>query len=197
MKNNHFLRLANTLLLLLIGCTSAKYTAPMVTVMPASSFSRTIDKSFDSTWSAAIQYIGTSPFNIDNFEKASGLLTLSFTSTNPAELISGGYWELKGHKNFSGDYVDYLAQTADALLQGTINVIVVQLEPNKTKVSVKASHNFTATIPDEGTYTWSFDSGGSDTRLVSNGLSSTRDTITIMPTYKAEKVVLNAITKME
>ncbi|MBI5021446.1 MAG: hypothetical protein HZB59_08425 [Ignavibacteriales bacterium] len=197
MKKNLILKLVSPLLVILIGCGSSKYIPPTIIAVPPNTFAQTFDRSFDSTWSTVIQYVGTSSFHIDNFEKASGLITLSFTSTNPSELISGGYWETKGKTEFSGDYVDYLVQHADAYLQGTMNIIVVPVANDKTRISVKTSYTFTATIPDEGTYIWSFDTGSSDTRLVSNGISSTRDTITIVPTYKAEKVILNAITRMQ
>jgi hypothetical protein len=197
MKNNLILALVNLLLLFLLGCATAKYTPPRVIAMPQNSYTQTFDKSFDSTWSAVIQYVGTSSFHIDNFEKASGLITLSFTSPNPSELISGGHWESKGNKEFSGDFMDFLVQNADAYLQGTMNIIVIQVAPDKTRVSVKTSYTFIATIPDEGTYTWSFDTGASDTRVVSSGISSSRDTITIVPTYKIEKIILNAIAGMQ
>ena len=195
MRPKSILMLAGPILLFSFGCGSSKYTPPAVVTMPPDAYSQVFDRSFDSTWSAVIQYVGTSPFHIDNFEKASGLVTLSFVSTNPSELISGGRWESKGSKEFSGDYVDFLVQNADANLQGTINIIVVPLASDRTKVSVKTSYTFTAAIPDEGTYTWSFETGASDTRLVSNGISSGRDTITIVPTYRAERVILSAITK--
>ncbi|HUL43742.1 MAG TPA: hypothetical protein VLY03_05250 [Bacteroidota bacterium] len=148
---------------------------------------------FDSTWSNVIQYVATSPFHIDHFEKASGLITLSYTSTNPSELVSAGYLEAKGKKAFTGDYVDYLVREAEGELQGTINIIVLQVDPDRTKVSVKASYNFSATIAETGTYYWSFDTGTSDTRIVADGLMMSRDTITMIPTYRIEKNILNAI----
>jgi hypothetical protein len=43
MKKNNILGLTNTLLLFLIGCTSVKYTAPMVIVMPQGSFTLTTE----------------------------------------------------------------------------------------------------------------------------------------------------------
>lgn len=125
------------------------------------------------------------------------MITLSFTTNHPAELVTAGYLQAKGKKDFSGDYVDFLVEEAGGYLQGAVNLIVVPVSPERTKVSVKASYDFTATIPDQGTYVWSFDSGSSDTRLVSSGLSLGRDTVTMVPTYKTEKSILNAIAKMQ
>ncbi len=197
MKNILCLGMINPLLILSIGCASGKYIPPTVTQFAPGSVSQTLDRSFDSTWSTAIQYVATSPFHIDHFEKASGLITLSFASTAPSELISGGRLEIVGRDEFKGDYVDFLVQKADGYLQGTINIIVVDVGPDSTRVSIKATYNFTATVPDEGTYVWSFDTGASDTRIISNGVSSSRDTVTIVPTYKAERVILNAIARAQ
>jgi len=184
-------------LLVFCGCGSAKYTPPANIHNVRSSVSKIFDHPFDSTWSSVIQYVGTSPFHIDHFEKASGLITLSFTSTNPSELISGGHLESKGKHAFSGDYVDYLVGEADGYLQGSVNIIVVNAGADKTRVTVKATYNFTATFPEIGTYTWNFDTGGSDTRIVADGLSSSSDTITMVPTSRTEQVILDEIGKIQ
>ena len=183
--------------LLVGGCGSAKYTPPVVVHNTRTSLSRVFDHPFDSTWLSVIQYVGTSPFHIDHFEKASGLVTLSFASTNPSELITGGHLESKGKHAFSGDYVDFLVGEADGFLQGSVNIIVMNAGINTTRVTVKATYNFTATMPEDGTYTWSFDTGGSDTRIVTNGLSSSCDTVTMVPTSRTEHVILDEIAKIQ
>jgi len=198
MRTSRFLIVPpTTLVVLLLGCISAQYTAPKVKPVSPESYTRVINKSYDETWSALIQYAGGAFFSIDNFEKASGLLTLSFGSSRPSEFITGGQWEAKGTINFSGDYVDYLARYANGQLQGKMNIVVVQLEPNKTKVSVRARYIFTSNHPNIGTITWSFDSGGYDTQYIAGKAAGTPDTRTLMPTYKAEKAILDAIDQIQ
>jgi hypothetical protein len=158
------------------------------------SFTQIVDKPFDSTWSGIIERLAASPLHIDNFEKASGLITLSFGSPDPGLFVTGGAWELKGTWNFKGDYVDYLAQYADAQLLGTMNVVVTPLERTRTRVSVKASYNLTATIPDRGTYTWAFESGGSSLQRVFNVSSANGDSMIVVPTNRAENIILGALT---
>ena len=49
-----------------------------------------LDQPFEDVWHALISYSGSAFFGIDNFEKASGLLTLSFTAETPSLYVTGG-----------------------------------------------------------------------------------------------------------
>lgn len=79
--------------LLILGCVSAKYTPPIVD-NSHENYSRTINKSFDDTWKALIQHSASTFFGIENFEKESGLITLSFGASNPSDFITGGHWKV-------------------------------------------------------------------------------------------------------
>jgi len=179
------------------GCMSASYVAPDTASPAIQNYTRVIDKSFDQTWSALIQYAGSAFFGIDNFEKQSGLLTLSFGASRPSDFITGGHWKASGVVRFDGDYVDYCVKYLNGALQGKMNIVVVALEPNKTKVTVKARYIFTAGNSETGIDTWSFDSGGWDTRTVSRAAAGTSDSRTLMPTYKAEKAILDALEQIQ
>jgi len=178
-----------------LGCTSGRYIAPHIDQTSANAFNRTIDLPFDSTWNNLIQYLSSSSFYIDHSEKASGLVIVSFGSLYPGQYVTGGHWELKGNVEFSGDYVDYLVQRADGNLQASMNIVVLPLGLQKSKISVNASYFLSATIPDRASYSWSFDSGSIDIKFVYNVSSAKGDSVTIAPTHKAEFAILEAVSE--
>ena len=144
-----------------------------------------------------IQYSASTFFSIDNFEKESGLLTLTFGSSNPSQFITGGHWEATAiNEHFSGDYVDFIDKYYKAELLGKINIVVTSIDETKTKVTVNVKYVFIATVyignkPDSDTY--SFTSGNCATIAVKKPISGTPPTRTICPTYKAENAILKAI----
>src|SRR5512141_2405664 len=108
MKSILWLSLAS--LLFFAGCVKETYIAPESTSVPDQYYSRVIDKPFDRTWSALIQYTSSAYFDIQQFEKQSGLLVLSFVGSAPSYYVTGGHWKTSGGKFFSGEYVDFCTQ---------------------------------------------------------------------------------------
>ena len=51
------------------------------------------NKNFDETWTSVIDFVNDSFFKIENLEKDSGLLTLSFGSKEPENFIDCGDFE--------------------------------------------------------------------------------------------------------
>lgn len=180
----------------LISCGTATYIPPKFD-NKIENFSRIVNMSFDKTWEALINYSASTFYGIENFEKDSGLLTLSFGSSNPSEYITGGLWEFIWMNNkFSGDYVDYIDQYHRAELTGKMNIVVSEVDKSHTKIMVSARYVFAATIMSgnqRGTTTWAFDSGKCGTITLANPTKGTGNTRTICPTYKAEKEILDAI----
>lgn len=191
-----FVLLGFITIFVLWGCASATYVAPKSS-NEIKNYSRVINKSYDDTWKALIEYSASTFFSIDNFEKASGLLTLSFGASNPSEFVTGGQWNASSLNNhFSGDYADYLVQYQNGILNGKMNIVVSQIDSSHTKVTVNARYIFTAiAVYDNRNYTntWSFDSGNCGTINVSLPTRGTQPQRTICPTYKAESEVLKAI----
>lgn len=146
----------------------------------------TLNKNFDTVWSALIEYISGSFFGIESFEKESGLLTLSFGSSDPSEFIDCGNVEVG---NYNGPFVDVFDTfpAADSRLTGKMNLFVKKIGLNKTKIFVKSRYVFFA---NDGavSQTWSFDTNGSDTKSM-NALPS----VTCKSTNKAEKTILEGI----
>lgn len=193
-------------LLLAASCsiTTASYEAPKV-VSESESWTRTIDQPFGIVWEALIDHTSGTFFAIDNFEKDSGLLTLSFGASGIGEFVDGGHWTFKRTPgtdpitglhvpalSFDGNYADYIEIYANGRLTGKMNLFVRQLEENQTEVKVRARY-VVQSIYVSGNNTWSFDTGGSDTKAVFNPAKGTEPMRTMRPTHKAELSIIEAI----
>lgn len=182
-----------TCMFILSGCVSANYEPPQAN-NAASNYTKTVNQPFDEVWNNLIQYSASTFFAIDNFEKDSGLITLTFGASNPQDFITGGHWKFSnGAINFSGDYVEYTDLYQGGRLSGKMNIVVTKVNSDTTKVTVNARYIFTGGQPQTGINTWSFDSGSCDSIAVRGKTTGTQATRTICPTYKAEKAVLSAL----
>lgn len=183
-----------------MGCVSGSYTPPS-----QSSYSNSIvvQQSFDETWESLISYASASFFGIENFEKESGLLTLSFGADDAEPYIDCGRFQFNaGANNFNGPYVQWAQLNNNATLDGRMNLRVRRLSSARSEVTVNARYIFStpAMVFGTGIYaqrvppvTWSFDSGSSDTNTVPNPVAGTPNTRTCVPTGRAEREILNAL----
>jgi len=188
-----------SIIMLLPACAGVKatYTKPAEANSPE--YDRTVDASFDKTWNALIDYASSNFFSIDNYEKDSGLMTLSFGAGNPETYIDCGRWDAEWtnpqnyqRQSFHGSYIRYIQQAVTTTFTGKMNITVREVTPEKTRVRVNARYILASA---EGN-TWSFDSGSSSTVSVNNptqGISAYR---TCRPTYAAEKAILSAIDEL-
>ena len=145
----------------IVGCMSSppKYTQP--NHYDHYDTSVVINKSMDNIWKTLVVNLGTSFFVINNMEKDSGFINLSY-SGDPCNYIDCGFINSK-FKNLSGDqsanfpackssqqYVvsdgfntAWLNRTMS--LEGRINLTVIELDPNKTRVNVNVKYIVTRT----------------------------------------------------
>jgi len=167
-----------------------------------SNYSKIIDKNYDDVWNALINYSASTFFGIENFEKESGLLTLSFGASTPQDYITGGYWKTDlvygaNQLHFEGDYVEYLSIYQNGSLIGKMNIVVKKITDNSTQVIVNARYVFTSNGTDANgrnySNTWSFNTGECKEVAVSNATKGTPPIRTICPTYKAENAILEAL----
>lgn len=167
-----------------------------------SKYSKVVNKPFNQVWDALINYSASTFFGIDNFEKASGLLTLSFGASNAKEYVTGGYWKADivygvNQLYFEGDYVEYLSLYQNGSLSGKMNIVVKQIDENSTQVTVNARYVFSSNVTDANgrnyNNTWSFNTGSCNDVTVSNATKGTPPTRKMCPTYKAENAILNAL----
>jgi len=188
------------------SCVTAAYEPPTPEAR-IENYTRTIDKPFDETWEAMISYASSTFFEIRNFEKESGLLTLAFGSSDPGQFVDGGHWKFKSQSlnpgqsiDFEGNYVDFLAIYRNGKLDGRMNVFLKPTSENRTEVVVKARYVVTSRVVDPNVGlvedTWAFNSGGSDTVAVRNPTRGTEAARTLRPTYKAENSLLAAVEEM-
>jgi hypothetical protein len=172
---------------------TATYTPPDVS--QTGRYSQSIDKSFDDTWTSVIDFVSTSSFSIDNFEKDSGLITLTFGASDPGRYIKCGFFTTSGGNvgSFSGKYVEYINGVGNigSSLSGKMNISIRSLSENKTNVRVNARYIWT--VGGQSQSTFSFDTGNSSTIRISNQTSGTIPTRTCLPTYYAESSVIDFV----
>jgi hypothetical protein len=186
-----------------VGCSSSAIYKPPLENNSITNYSKVVNKSFDETWDALISYSASTFFAIDNFEKASGLITLSFGSSEPERFITGGYWKYDysygaTQLHFEGDYVKYGATYQNGELNGRMNIVVRKVDESNTKVTVNAKYVYSVDVSNAngvtiGSNTWSFESGRCDEKNVPNAMQGTPPTRKICPTYEAEKSILNSL----
>ena len=143
--------------LTLSGCVSGelKYTKPKIPKKPIQT-SKVIDKDFNSSWKEMVANISTHHLVINNLEKDSGLINISFSSDNPSKYIDCGRW--KGYvKNMQGrnDYeykgeastrfshingTNILTTNRTSNLTGRVNVLLQSVENNQTKINVNVRY---------------------------------------------------------
>ena len=178
--------------LILTSCAIAptSYTPPSSASVDASKYTVILNKPFSEAWAALISHAASSFFAIDQFEKDSGLMTLSFGSSDPAQFIDCGYWSVQN--GYSGNYASYVARTFDATLSGKMNILVNVIDEQTSQVRVNARYIFS--VPPN---VWSFDTGGSDSENVGTQAAyGTGSSIrTCKPTYEAENSILEAMMK--
>ena len=177
------------------GCFTTRYVAPDAPSIPGDYYARIINKPFDQTWSALMRYAGSAYFDIQQFEKQSGLLVLSFGAPIPSEYITGGHFNATGGMRFDGDFVDFCVIHEGGYLEDRMNVIVTPVDSGRTKVGVRVHYVFTCAVSETGADSWSFESGTSDTHDAARVFNSAgqRKARTLMPTYKAERTLLDAV----
>ena len=182
----------------LTGCATGTYHPPIGDLATQQN-ERLVKKSFDETWSALVEHTSQTFFGIDKFEKASGLLTLSFGAANLERFIDCGRIDVQTPgkpTDGSHNYVEYLSKFGGGRLDGKMNLLVKSVTPNETLVRVSAKYIF-STPANQDTFAnvWSFDSNSQATIAVGNATKGTVPTRTCRPTLVAEKTILDAIAK--
>ena len=159
------------------------------------------NKNFDETWTSVIDFVNNSFFKIENLEKNSGLLTLSFGSKEPEKFINCGDFEYTlffTGEEFKGSYIDYVKSGLLAVLEAKMNINIQKIDNESTKISINTNYTF-STQHALGYYdpnlnqTYSFVSGGYQTIDVINPIKGSIPTRTCKSTNFAENAIFNAI----
>lgn len=164
------------------GCAMVKATPPQAHG-GKSDYDVVLDADYNKVWSALVDYSSQTFFAIENIEKESGLMTLSFGSGDEARFIDCGNVSGMGGTNTT---INFIRSTSQASLNGKMNVLVKEEAEGKTRLRVNARYIYQAADP-SGVYTWSFDTGGSFT------VSSPQNSVTCLPTHNAERDIINGV----
>ena len=158
------------------------------------------NKNFDETWTSVINFVSDSFFKIENIEKDSGLLTLSFGSKEAENFIDCGDFEysLLTGQEFKGSYIDYTQRWLAAVLEAKMNINIQKIDNESTKISINTNYMFSTDHVlgyDDPNYnqTYSFVSGDYQTINVINPLNGTIPTRTCKSTNFAENAIFNVI----
>lgn len=118
---------------------------------------------YEKVWKAVVQSIGSSYFVLENIEKDSGILSLSFAAQNPGDFVDCGVVKEHGTVVMRA-YDNTFAGTASNIqrkfvtdqgvpgemirscsLSGKANVLVQSLGPKQTRVTIRTRYVFTLT----------------------------------------------------
>jgi hypothetical protein len=182
--------------LALTGCATAVYTPPVDRTGIASS-DRTYQASVDATWGALVDFASSRFFSIQHVEKASGLMSLSF-SASPVELyVDCGTITVSGAQQGSPEpYVRYLERSFGARLEGRANVLARASGADASSVRVTARYTFTVPgSPGSSAQVFSFDTGSGQTLQVANPLVGTLPFRTCRPTGRIEMMILDGVAR--
>jgi hypothetical protein len=146
-----------------------------------------LDHPFEKVWAATIDHATQTFFVIDNIEKDSGIITLSFGSADEAQFIDCGSVKSNKPNIPNGPVTDAFKVGASTSLEGKMNVRVKPEENGGTAVTVRARYIYQVVGPGYS-QTWGFDTNGSAVRPAATG-----DAITCRPTHYAERTVIEGI----
>lgn len=183
-----------SILAVLASCQARRHLeyAPPAALESTPTYTKLVEAPFNEVWRALISGVGGSFFGIEEFERESGLLTLSFTSSPFSDAVTGGrlvfrynnadkrsgeiFWV--GHAsepamniNFDGDYADYVQQYLNGQFQGRANIVVAELSATRTEIIVNQRFVVTGGFPGKPgagveTVVWAWNAGESCTQVV-------------------------------
>lgn len=199
--------------LLLTGCiTSHLDYAPPLRGVATSNF-KVINKSRDAVWNVAVPKLGKLFFVINNLDKTSGLINISYTG-DPMQYVDCGVIKVTTPRAV-GDNTQtipaaiasktyYFTQPSGVTeyqrkleLDGRVNLIFEQVGENQTQVTVNSRYVLNRQVSGAilaGSYAGSqsdsisFNSGGSGQFASANGISTV-----CLPTGKLEQDILSAM----
>lgn len=175
------------------ACVQVTYAPPPLDDLTGQ-YSVIVERPFDDTWAALIDHAARTYFTIDDFEKDSGLLTLSFGVGNPADYVVGGTWTFEDKRlrrrepDFDGDYVTYLQRQRNGSLQARMNVVARPLDPARTRIVVNTRYVYRSDLG-----TWVFQSGGYAELEIADPPAGTPPSRILRPTHKAEREFIEAV----
>lgn len=129
----------------------ADYTPPIAVLNVQNA--REFPAAFDATWRELVSYLSETSFVIDNIDKSSGLVSISFSASDPESAIDCGQWStwaknLRGRRDYSYSGAASFAQyelvdngrlfsfERKVTLTGKINIFATSVGADATRVKV-------------------------------------------------------------
>lgn len=179
------------------------------------SHERVIQVPFDQAWSGLIEAVGKSFFAIDNFEKESGLLTLSFSTRPFSQAVDGGHLWVKFDDSetvagrafwlgvrqratkidFDGNYADWVEQYLSGDMHGRMNIVLRKQSESTTRITINTRFVITSVSTRGGATTrttWSWNSGERSTQTVTDNMGN-RAARTFQSTGFVEQKILGQL----
>jgi hypothetical protein len=179
------------------SCVPTIYQPPPETQTTV--FSREFDAPFDQVWAAVTYVAGSSFFDIKNFDKGSGLMTLQYSNLRggPGPYITCGTMTgglpLGTITPESNSVLNYIA--GRLVLSGRANITVTPRGKRRTTVQINSLYDLEVDqrIGDELLLVghWQFTSREADTHPVIIGLQTTA--VTCRPSYEIERHFLTEV----
>lgn len=161
------------------------YIRPTAQVAPSSN-TKTVERPRDLVWNASVPELSKQFFVINNLDKSSGLMNISYTGDPERHIDCGRItsYVKNGHGERTYDFAGAKAQQSYEILdpsvglfrvdrrmnlEGRVNLIFEEVGPNTTRVTANTRYVVTRTqvfrnvannFPQTGTDTLSFNSGG-------------------------------------
>ena len=200
--------------ILLQGCVTAHQYQPPYAPPPANNV-KLIDRPRDAVWASTIPAIGSQFFVINNIDKASGLMNISYTG-DPQQYVDCGYVTVKTEGASGPDMnltfpaakgsvtyqhlqvMDRWQVRRNLTLDGRVNLIFEETSPTQTRVTANTRYvlNRSVNATAAGKYPQSF----SDQISFSSGQSgafeprsSDSQRTTCIPTGAMERAVLDLV----
>ena len=159
------------------------------------------NKNYDETWTSVTDFVNDSFFKIENLDKDSGFLRLSFGSKETENFIDCGDFEYTlffTGEEFKGSYIDYAKSGLLAMLMAKMNINIQKIDNESTKVSINTNYTYSTQhalgyYDPELNQTYSFESGGYQTINVLYPISGSIPTRTCKSTNFAENSIFNII----
>jgi hypothetical protein len=192
---------AFVVMLLVGGCGGpAVYTPPPVP--STTEFSRDLNASYDQVWAAVTYVAGSTFFDIKNFDKGSGLMTLEYSNLRGGPgpyitcgIMTGGLPPLGVITPEQNSVLNYIASRMS--LSGRANITVRARGPRRTTVQVNSLYDLEVDghLPFQEQLVlighWQFTSRESDAHPVMIGFQ--RTLVTCQPSYKIENDFLTEV----
>jgi len=135
----------------LLRLPTFSYTPPVETSEGLEEFRYVVARDFDATWSSLVDVVASTFFEVQNYEKDSGLLTLVYDSDSPFEYIDCGTWKKsypRGEVAFDGSYVGWLMEGEGIESEAKINLRVKEVGRNRSEVEITALYRVEAPAHD-------------------------------------------------